>query len=358
MTVNDSITLIEDLYRYNEWANARIFQMCLELTTAQLDEKREIGFGSLRNTLFHILTAEQIWLERWQVVPWRPFPTDSQGMSLSEIEAQLKQIAQARQQLISAERPAKWKRVVNYKDSRGTEYNDPLDVLLLHVTNHGVYHRAQALHYLKGLGRTIPVGIDYALYKLARPSLEQPPESLDAFKKLGLEVATSPGWQPRWDRELVERYTAYDAWANAQIFATLEGADDATLDRDFGMGSGTIRKTLIHMLQAEARWHSVWNDKGHEPQATTALTLDQLRQLTAELAKNRAAFVAGLDEAGAQRVATARPANVPFEIRVVEALMQVCCHGSHHRAQLVNMLRHSGRTVPGSDVTVWWRSRP
>jgi uncharacterized damage-inducible protein DinB len=357
MSLNDSIALIEDLYRYNEWANARVFEMCLELTNAQLDEEREIGFGSLRNTLFHILTAEQIWLERWQVAPWRPFPSDSQGMSLSEIEAQLKQISQARQQLISSERAEKWKRVVNYKDSRGTEFSEPLDVLLLHVANHGVYHRAQALHYLKGLGRTVPVGIDYALYKLARPSLKQSPESLEAFKKLGLEVATAPGWKPRWDRELVERYTTYDLWANEQIFATLEGADDATLDRDFGMGFGSIRKTLTHLLQAETRCHSLWNDNNPNTQLSEALTLEQLCELAGELGKARAAFVVGLDDAGADRVVTVRPGSIPFDIRVGESLLHLCCHGTHHRAQLVNMLRHSSRTVPGNDVTVWWRSR-
>ena len=61
---NDAITLIEDLYRYNDWANERVLDMCNELTHEQLDAPRALGLGSLRNTLFHILTAEEIWLER------------------------------------------------------------------------------------------------------------------------------------------------------------------------------------------------------------------------------------------------------------------------------------------------------
>lgn len=354
--MNDSITQIEELFRYNDWANGRVFQLCRELPNAQMDEKREMGFGSLRNTLFHILTAEQIWLERWQVVPWRPFPTDSQGMGVDEIEAQLKQIAQARQQLISAERADKLKRVVNYQDSRQVEYSEPLDVLLLHVANHGVYHRAQALNYLKGFGRTLPVGIDFILYKLARPTVDQSPESVEQFKIMGLDVATGSGVQARWDRELGERYIDYGLWANEQIFAALENADDATLDRDFAIGFGTLRKTLTHMLEADARWLSIW--VGGDPvQPLGTLSLDQLRQRAKQLHDDKSKFIANLDEAGAQRVVTARPGGVPFQARVGESVMQVCCHGTHHRAQLVNMLRQSGRPVPASDVTVWWRSR-
>jgi uncharacterized damage-inducible protein DinB len=355
--LNDTLSQIEDLYRYNEWANARVFQLCLDLTNAQLDEQREMGFGSLRNTLFHILTAEQIWLERWQVVPWRAFPTDSQGMSLDDIEAQLKQIAQARQQLINAERSDKWNRVVNYKDSRGVEHSEPLRILLLHVANHGTYHRAQALNYLKHLGRTLPVGIDYTLYKLARPSVEQAPESIERFKEVGLEVASAAGWQPRWDRELIEQYTDYTSWANGLIFSTLADADDETIDRDFGIGMGTIRKALTHMLEVDDWWISIWNEGGQEPKSFGRLSLQQLQERSTELHESKRKYIASLDDKSALRVLTARPAGIPYQIRAVESLVQLCCHGTHHRAQLVNMLRQSGRAVPGSDLIVWWRNR-
>jgi len=45
-------------------------------------------------------------------------------------------------------------------------------------------------------------------------------------------------------------------------------------------------------------------------------------------------------------------------VRIEESLLQLCCHGSHHRAQLVNMLRHSGLKIPAVDVVDWWRGLP
>ena len=352
--MNDTISVIEDLYRYNDWANGRVFELCRDLPNEQMDAPREIGFGSLRNTLFHILTAEQIWLERWQVVPWRPFPTDSQGMSLEDIEHQLKQIAQARQQMISSERPTKWQRVVTYKDSRSDEYSHPLDILLVHVANHSTYHRAQALNCLKHFGRTIPVGIDYSLYKLARPTVEQETDSIAAFRNYGLEVATGPGYNVRWDQTHFERYLAYHDWANREILNALDGADDAVLDREFPIGPGSIRKVLMHAVDVELWLWMLWHDGNEKPPQSQGMSVEELWSAFKKLEEQRAPFVAGLDAKTSQRVVTGAPGGIPFKSRVSESLLQICCHGTHHRAQVVNMLRHSALKIPDVDMLDWW----
>ncbi|MCC6360105.1 MAG: hypothetical protein IT450_15280, partial [Phycisphaerales bacterium] len=36
-------------------------------------------------------------------------------------------------------------------------------------------------------------------------------------------------------------------------------------------------------------------------------------------------------------------------------MLQLCCHGTHHRAQCLNMLRHVGATAPPLDVAVLLR---
>jgi uncharacterized damage-inducible protein DinB len=76
------VSIVEDLYRFNSWANQRILSLCHGLTNEQIDEPKGMGFGSLRNTVFHILAAEEIWFERWNGEPWRPFETESRGLPL------------------------------------------------------------------------------------------------------------------------------------------------------------------------------------------------------------------------------------------------------------------------------------
>ena len=351
----ETITQIEDLYRYNDWANAKVFAMCQGLSHAQLDEKREMGMGTLRNTLFHILAAEQIWLERWQVAPWRPFPTESLGMDVDDIEAQLRQISQARLQMVKSEKSARWQRVINYKDGKGNPYSNPLDVLLLHVANHSTYHRSQALAYLKSFGKTTPVGIDYLLYKIARPTLDQDPESVAKCKAMGLDVAKSPGWNASWDAQLMDRSVTYARWATFQLLELLQNADAAALDCDFGFGHGTIRKTLTHILDVEAKWAAILNGRPDSFQPAGTLEIAEMSSRFDLLYGQAAERIAKLNDAAAQQLVTATLGGISLKLRVNEALVQLCCHGTHHRAQLVNMLRHIGRPVPPSDLIAWWR---
>ena len=39
--------LFSSLYAYNQWANEKIVQLCAGLTDAQLDQPKEMGFGTL-----------------------------------------------------------------------------------------------------------------------------------------------------------------------------------------------------------------------------------------------------------------------------------------------------------------------
>jgi uncharacterized damage-inducible protein DinB len=271
------------------------------------------------------------------------------------MRAQLKQISQARQQMITFDKASGLGRVVNYRDSRQVENSQPLDVLLLHVANHSTYHRAQALHYLKRYGRTVPVGLDYSIYKLARPSVDQSPETAAALKQFGLEIATKPGWKVLWDRPTIERYFAYHDWANGQVLAAVSDADDALLDRDFGMGPGSIRKALMHLLDVERWWWRNWTEGAGAPERGQGMSVASLQAEWQPLQTLRNQFIAGLDQPSADRVLTVLPGGFSVKMRVYESLVQLCCHGTHHRAQLVNMLRQSNRPPLAIDLIDWVR---
>ncbi len=352
-----NLSIIEDFYRYNDWANDRIIELCRDLTKDQLDTPRNMGFGTLRNTLFHILTAEQIWLERWQVVPWRPFPTDAMGLSINELEAQLRQISQARFQMISAERAAKWTRVVNYLDSRKNEYSNPLGVLLLHVANHSVYHRSQALNYLRQLGRTIPFGIDYIFYKVARPALKQSAASIDKMQEIGIRVNTAPGWQITWDKEMASKFLDYHDWSISRIFDSLKDASNEDLDRVFEIGQGTLRKTLMHILMVDSWWCQQW-EKVADPKRLELAPDTPLSELTSiwqSIRSRRTPIVQSWNADTALHVMVAKPGGIELRVTALEGFMQVCVHGSHHLAQLVNMIKQIEKPVPPTDLVVWWR---
>ena len=348
--------IIDDLYRHNSWANHRIFALCDGLTDAQLDEKREIGFGSLRNTMFHILAAEEIWFERWTGVPWRPFPTDAAGLPMRDIAQRLDRVAEARQQLMDRERPDGWERVCEYKDSKGNSYRNRLDGLLLHVANHGTHHRAQAVHFLKHSGRTVPGGLDFLFYRLAKPHVPQEPAVAEALRQRGLEIGTGSSSAVPWNGPAIRNYFAYGDWCNDRLLALAAKLDGAALDRDFGMGMGTIRKTALHISDAERWWLSNWTI-GPTPfdKAPFTTPVADLREQWKKTIAKRNSFLESVDDISAQRVVTAQIGPMSICLPVIESMVQLGTHGTHHRAQLVNMLRHSGVTAPGIDYVVWIR---
>lgn len=348
-----SISMVEDLYRANDWAHGKLFRLGDGLTDEQLDAKRELGMGSLRATLFHVLAAEEIWYERWTAVQTRPFPLDPAGIALAEIEERLKVVAAKRQELIDRERADGWSRIVNYKDIRGNEHSRALNGLLLHVANHGVHHRAQALKYLKGFGRNAVVGLDYLFYKLARPSLPQDAETIEARRKQGIEIATGPGVEPAWDRATITLYFGYHDWAIGKLLDFAAPLTDEALDRDFAMGHGSIRKTLAHLHDVERFWLSKWLDATPFDRTAAGTPPAHLRPTWTDAMKARNEIVANLDAAGAARTVSVAFDGPPLKFRVVESMLQVCVHGTHHRAQVINMLRHSGVALPQFDVPVW-----
>ena len=60
------LTDIQELFRYNQWANDRAFDCVCRLTVNEFTKDLSNSFPSVRDTLTHIVWAEWIWLQRWK----------------------------------------------------------------------------------------------------------------------------------------------------------------------------------------------------------------------------------------------------------------------------------------------------
>jgi len=60
VTVRD----LETLYDYSYWANAKLFPVVSLLSNEEFGRNAAAGWGSVRNTLVHMMSAEGGWLER------------------------------------------------------------------------------------------------------------------------------------------------------------------------------------------------------------------------------------------------------------------------------------------------------
>ena len=66
---------LADCFRYNLWANQRLLDACAEMSDAQLDAPAMAGtFGTVRQTLLHLFTAEEGYARHYRFTGPAPTP--------------------------------------------------------------------------------------------------------------------------------------------------------------------------------------------------------------------------------------------------------------------------------------------
>ena len=50
------------LLKHNHWATHRIFELCTPLSAEQFHQRFGIGFGSLHDTLLHVIATIRAWI--------------------------------------------------------------------------------------------------------------------------------------------------------------------------------------------------------------------------------------------------------------------------------------------------------
>jgi len=353
-SIRDTIT---DLLAYHGWANQKLLDRCRSLTNEQLDREEPIGPGTLRKTLYHVWGAETLWLSRWKGVSPTSFNVE-EGVPIDELAARFEMLHAARDGFLAEEKPPDLSRIVTYRNLAGVEGSQPLLDLLMHVINHAVHHRAQAIHFLKLSGVKIPGGLDYIFYRIAAPTIEMPEASRERFRGYGLEVGESLAAPVKHSPELVQLYFDYGDWCMARMIGHAAELGDAELDRDFNIGMGTLRKTLLHIFDAENWWRTNWRgEKKPFEKLPEDTPIARLRQLWESGAMERNRFVASLD---AERMTDWVDIDFgagPMTYRVGESMLQLGVHGTHHRAQAINMLRRLGVSTGPTDLVVFLRER-
>jgi uncharacterized damage-inducible protein DinB len=159
---------LDQLYDYNVWANGLILKYAEQLPEEQFTQETTHSFGSIRDTLIHILIVEWLWREHMQ------------GTGL--------EYAQALEQVVPEDYPTVGKlyhrwfdeelamrnflgdldeqgvmQLVPYTNAAGRELEDSIAEILAHMVLHGMQHRAEAAAMLTDFGFS-PGNLDYTAY--------------------------------------------------------------------------------------------------------------------------------------------------------------------------------------------------
>ena len=145
---------IQQLFAYNGWANQRNVAGCESISNEQFLQQVGGSFGSVRNTLAHIMDVEWLYHERWQGRAPSTFPKAENYSNLSDIKARWKSIDADVNLYVSALSANDLTRVLEFRNTKGTLLRHPLWETMQHLVNHSTYHRGQVTTLLRQLGGT------------------------------------------------------------------------------------------------------------------------------------------------------------------------------------------------------------
>lgn len=137
---------------YNAWANQRLSELILTLPEEQLQRTIASSFVSIHKTLLHIWDAESIWWQRMKLREHVIWPGTVSEYSIKEIAKNLFQQDRQWIEWVSEASEAALMNVFAYQNSKGESFKQPIFQMLLHVFNHGTYHRGQLVTMLRQLG--------------------------------------------------------------------------------------------------------------------------------------------------------------------------------------------------------------
>jgi uncharacterized damage-inducible protein DinB len=139
---------VKILAQYNTWQNQNLYKAADNLSDDQRKEDRGAFFGSIHETLCHLLWGDQIWMSRFADKPAPAAPSILESKSMVEDWPNLHSQRTSFDILIE-----NWADTVSqqfldgelswFSGAVGKEVTKPTGMLVVHMFNHQTHHRGQ-----------------------------------------------------------------------------------------------------------------------------------------------------------------------------------------------------------------------
>jgi uncharacterized damage-inducible protein DinB len=151
------------LCAYHHWAADRLLDAFAPVTAVQLDAPWGGSFATGRALLRHVVGADRVWVTRWTGTSLTSIPEFPAAYSGADFRREWEQVKADQSRYLTALEPAALDRPLTYVNLEGEQATFRFVDVVVHVVNHGTYHRGQLAHLLRDLGAT-PPSTDYLIF--------------------------------------------------------------------------------------------------------------------------------------------------------------------------------------------------
>jgi uncharacterized damage-inducible protein DinB len=151
------------LFDFNSWANARTRQAVESLPEEKLYVDMKNSFGSIHDTLFHIVVAEDIWLQRLQGAERGIFMKQEEYPAYAAVTEKWNDVEKQFSQFLETVTEEYLLQDLVFYTQKGEKVSQKVWMSLQHLVNHSSYHRGQITTLVRQAGGT-PVATDLIFF--------------------------------------------------------------------------------------------------------------------------------------------------------------------------------------------------
>jgi uncharacterized damage-inducible protein DinB len=144
--------ILTQLSAYNIWANQLLLDAINQLPEEKQKQELPSSFNSLYATILHMLDAENIWWQRMKLQERITRPSENFSGDMKEAGNTLLNQNRQWDGWINNASEHQLQHVFHYQNTKKEQFKQPIYQMLLHMLNHGTYHRGQLVNMLRQLG--------------------------------------------------------------------------------------------------------------------------------------------------------------------------------------------------------------
>jgi uncharacterized damage-inducible protein DinB len=149
---------------YNIWANNKVIDWLQEIDDVQWEQAVTSSFSSVKQTVLHIASAENVWIDFWNKRADAVFLSFGFNGTKEELLAIWRKSSMGMKDFIDTFPEGDYLKTITFKYPRGGEGHLKFVDTVAHVMNHSTYHRGQLVSALRQVGFTKFSSIDLASY--------------------------------------------------------------------------------------------------------------------------------------------------------------------------------------------------
>ena len=156
--------ILTQLSAYNIWANQLLLDVINQLSEEKQKQELPSSFKSLYATVLHVLDAESIWWQRMKLQERIVRPSENFTGNMKELSNNLFNQNRQWDEWINNANEHQLQNVFHYQNTKKEQFKQPVYQMLLHMFNHGTYHRGQLVNILRQLGVGKIPGTDFIVW--------------------------------------------------------------------------------------------------------------------------------------------------------------------------------------------------